>query len=320
MRLADERFGVLDHGLRIVPAPMADNARIATVHDPRLIAAVERAGTTPGVLDEEFGLGTDDNPTFRDMHQPRPPTWSARAWRPSYRSGAVRACGASTSPAACTTRWATGPAVSVSTTTRRSAIAVPPRPGCQRVAYVDVDVHHGDGVGAIFWDYLLGAHDQPARDPAETLFPGSGFPHDVRRRGVPGSAVNVALPPGTDDGGWLRAFHAVVPAACGASSAPRCWSPSVRRRTYRLDPLARPEPERGRAARDVPGAAGPRPRGGWRPLGGDRRRRLRAGRGRTPGRDRPPRRRRTCSTPRPTLPRAGGPTCGRRWGAPRRTA
>ena len=67
MRLAEE-LGVLDHGLRIVPAPMADEARIATVHDPRLIAAVERAGTTPGVLDEEFGLGTDDNPTFRGMH------------------------------------------------------------------------------------------------------------------------------------------------------------------------------------------------------------------------------------------------------------
>src|SRR6476646_4435374 len=67
MRLADE-LGVLDHGLRRVPAPIADEARIATVHDPRLIEAVVRAGTTPGVLDEEFGLGTDDNPTFRDMH------------------------------------------------------------------------------------------------------------------------------------------------------------------------------------------------------------------------------------------------------------
>ncbi|MBC6457662.1 acetoin utilization protein AcuC, partial [Actinomadura sp. HBU206391] len=49
----------------------------------------------------------------------------------------------------------------------------------------------------------ISLHESP-----RTLFPGTGFPHET---GAEGTAVNVALPPGTGDGGWLRAFHAVVP-------------------------------------------------------------------------------------------------------------
>jgi len=43
------------------------------------------------------------------------------------------------------------------------------------------------------------------------LFPGTGFPGDIGGPDAEGSAVNVALPPGTGDAAWLRAFHAVVP-------------------------------------------------------------------------------------------------------------
>ncbi len=43
------------------------------------------------------------------------------------------------------------------------------------------------------------------------LFPGTGFPEDTGGPGAEGGAVNVALPPGTTDAAWLRAFHAVVP-------------------------------------------------------------------------------------------------------------
>ncbi len=82
--------------------------------------------------------------------------------------------------------------------------------GAERVAYVDVDVHHGDGVERIFWDdprvLTISLHET-----GQMLFPGTGFPHDLGGRDAQGSAVNVALPPGTSDAGWLRAFHAVVP-------------------------------------------------------------------------------------------------------------
>jgi acetoin utilization protein AcuC len=82
--------------------------------------------------------------------------------------------------------------------------------GVPRVAYVDVDVHHGDGVQAIFYDdprvMTVSLHETPA-----CLFPGTGFPEETGGRGAEGTAVNVALPPGTNDAGWLRAFDAVVP-------------------------------------------------------------------------------------------------------------
>ena len=83
--------------------------------------------------------------------------------------------------------------------------------GAERVAYVDVDVHHGDGVEAIFYDdprvLTISLHET-----GQMLFPGTGFPADTGGPDALGSAVNVALPPGTADAGWLRAFHAVVPA------------------------------------------------------------------------------------------------------------
>ena len=66
MRLAEE-LGVLK-GLRTVPAPMADDDLIATVHDPALIEAVTRMGERPGPGEEGRGLGTDDNPVFVGMH------------------------------------------------------------------------------------------------------------------------------------------------------------------------------------------------------------------------------------------------------------
>jgi acetoin utilization protein AcuC len=82
--------------------------------------------------------------------------------------------------------------------------------GAQKVAYVDVDVHHGDGVERIFWDdprvLTISLHES-----GQFLFPGTGFAKDVGGPEAPGTAVNVALPPGTGDSGWLRAFHAVVP-------------------------------------------------------------------------------------------------------------
>jgi acetoin utilization protein AcuC len=82
--------------------------------------------------------------------------------------------------------------------------------GAERIAYVDVDAHHGDGVERAFWNdprvLTLGLHEHP-----DTLFPGTGYPSDTGGPGAEGSAVNVALPALTGDAGWLRAFHAVVP-------------------------------------------------------------------------------------------------------------
>ncbi|MGB5951577.1 MAG: acetoin utilization protein AcuC, partial [Ornithinimicrobium sp.] len=89
--------------------------------------------------------------------------------------------------------------------------------GARRILYVDLDVHHGDGVEKIFWNdprvMTISLHQS-----GRTLFPGTGFAADTGGQRAPDSAVNVALPPGTDDAGWLRAIDAVVPALAGAFS------------------------------------------------------------------------------------------------------
>ena len=72
--------------------------------------------------------------------------------------------------------------------------------GAKPVAYVDIDVHHGDGVQAAFYDdprvLTISLHQDP-----RTLFPGTGMPGEVGAGAGEGTAVNVALPPGTNDVG-----------------------------------------------------------------------------------------------------------------------
>jgi acetoin utilization protein AcuC len=75
-------------------------------------------------------------------------------------------------------------------------------------------------------------HEHPA-----TLFPGTGLPSETGRGEGLGTAVNVALPAGTGDAGWLRALDAIVPPLI------RAFRPEVLVSqhgcdTHRLDPLA----------------------------------------------------------------------------------
>lgn len=84
-----------------------------------------------------------------------------------------------------------------------------------RVMYVDLDVHHGDGVQALFWDdpqvLTVSLHET-----GDALFPGTGFESETGGRGAPGTAVNVPLEPFTGDASWLPAFEMVVPALAEA--------------------------------------------------------------------------------------------------------
>ena len=97
-------------------------------------------------------------------------------------------------------------------------------------------MHHGDGVQAAFYDdprvLTISLHETPL-----ALFPGTGYPHETGGPNADGMAVNVALPPGTDDGGWLRAFHAIAPSIVRAY-APELLFTQCGADTHRLDPLA----------------------------------------------------------------------------------
>ena len=79
-----------------------------------------------------------------------------------------------------------------------------------RVAYVDVDVHHGDGTQALFYSdpqvLTVSLHES-----GRYLFPGTGFPDEVGAGEARGTSANLPLQPYTWDEPMLAAFEAVVP-------------------------------------------------------------------------------------------------------------
>jgi acetoin utilization protein AcuC len=105
-----------------------------------------------------------------------------------------------------------------------------------RVAYVDVDVHHGDGVEDIFYrdpDVLTISLHESGR----YLFPGTGFPEDCGAGAGRGAAANLPFMPFTWDEPWLQGFEKAVPALL------RRFKPTVLVTqdgcdTHYLDPLA----------------------------------------------------------------------------------
>ena len=85
--------------------------------------------------------------------------------------------------------------------------------GFHKVAYVDIDVHHGDGVQSIFWDdptvLTISLHEGP-----EWLFPReTGFVSETGGPNAPGTSINVPFAPGTGDALWHEGFEAVIPEA-----------------------------------------------------------------------------------------------------------
>jgi acetoin utilization protein AcuC len=228
--LADA-FGVLSEpGVTVAAPAAASTAELELVHDPRYITAVKT-----GIADAAFGLGTPDNPVFTGMHEASAlvagatlaaaaAVWESRAQHGVSVAGGLHHAMRGMASGFCVYN---DPAIAI-----RWLLAQ----GAERVAYVDVDVHHGDGVQAAFYDdprvLTISLHEHPM-----TLFPGTGLPDDDGGPGAEGMAVNVALPAGTGDAGWLRAFDAVVPPLLRAFH-PQVLVSQHGCDTHRLDPLA----------------------------------------------------------------------------------
>jgi acetoin utilization protein AcuC len=227
-------LGVLDRpGVRMVTPKPADDAALSRIHRPEYLEAVRQAPLDP--FFSGWGLNTLDNPVFDGMHEASAricgatlaaaeAVWQGEAVRGVNVAGGLHHAMAARASGFCVYN---DPAV---------AIARLLDLGAQRIAYVDIDVHHGDGVQAAFYDdprvLTISLHESPL-----ALFPGTGYPYETGGPGAEGMAVNVALPPGTGDAAWLRAFHAVVPSVVQAY-APELLFTQCGADAHRLDPLA----------------------------------------------------------------------------------
>ncbi|MDI6097506.1 acetoin utilization protein AcuC [Actinoplanes sp. NEAU-A12] len=233
MALARE-LGVLDRpGVQMIVPGVASEIDLTRVHRPDYLEAVRLAPVDPFFTG--WGLNTPDNPVFDDMHE-----------------ASARICGATLAAVQAVWHGSARRAVNVSGGLHHAmparaagfcvyndpavAIAWLLENGAQRVAYIDVDVHHGDGVQAVFYDdprvLTVSLHETPL-----ALFPGTGFADETGGPNADGTAVNVPLPPGTGDAAWLRAFHAVVPSVVRAF-APEIIISQCGADAHRVDPLA----------------------------------------------------------------------------------
>lgn len=197
-----------DHVCEAAPGEI-DVDTILRLHRPDFVAAVQRASEDPtGVGGHQFGLGSADNPVFAGMHD-----------------AAMLVCAASLEAARLImdgrVSYAFNPAGGLhhAMPDRAAgfciyndvAVAIDHllEAGAERVAYVDVDVHHGDGVEEMFRDdprvLTISLHES-----GRYLFPGTGEGEDIGGTGALGSVVNVPFAPGTTGDVWLDAFDKVV--------------------------------------------------------------------------------------------------------------
>jgi len=228
-----EALGVLDR-VDLTAFGAATDVDLELVHTKAYVAAVRHAGETL-LPDPGHGLGTPDDPVFPAMHD-----------------ASALVAGASLSAVRSVFDGSHDHGVNIAgglhhaMPDRASGFCVYDDPaiaiawlleqGVGRVAYVDIDVHHGDGVQAIFWDdprVLTVSLHQSGR----TLFPGTGFVDDIGGPNARGTAVNVEFSPGTTDEEWHDAFDATVPDAV-RRFAPDYLVTQHGCDTHALDPLA----------------------------------------------------------------------------------
>jgi acetoin utilization protein AcuC len=207
-RLAAD-LGVLDGIGTVAPDPAGDDV-LATIHTAEYIDAVKTASGADRNNRVGHGLGTTDNPVFPGMH-----------------ASAALIAGGSVAAARAVARREVDRAVNIAGGLHHAmadhasgfcvyndaalAIAALLAEGVERVAYVDVDVHHGDGVQRAFYTdprvLTVSIHETPL-----SLWPGTGYVTESGRGDCAGRAVNIPVPAGSGDAAWLRAFTAIVPA------------------------------------------------------------------------------------------------------------
>lgn len=229
-------YGIVD-GERVVETPARDATRdeLLLVHTDEYIDAVTRAGhgeRGPWIL---YGFSAGDNPPFPHMHE-----------------ASARVAGASVAAAEAVlsgrAQHAFNPAGGLhhAMPEKASGFCVYDDPaiaiawlldqGVGKVAYVDVDVHHGDGPQEIFYQdprvLTISLHQD-----GRTLFPGTGSVDELGEGDARGTKVNVPLPPNTGDDGWLAAFRQVVPPLVEAFE-PEILVTQLGCDSHRTDPLA----------------------------------------------------------------------------------
>jgi acetoin utilization protein AcuC len=207
-----QRLGLLDHA-RLRPPRQATDAEITLVHSPDYVELVHRLSDPAwawAVTPEELSAGnfdSPDNPVFDGMHEATAEIvgGSLVAAEAVHQGRAAHAFNPAGGLHHAMRDRASGFCVY-----NDAAVAIAwLRKQGHRVAYVDVDVHHGDGTEALFMSdpdvITISLHES-----TRYLFPWQGGEATDDGHGL-AQAVNLPLLPFAWDEPWLAAFEAVVP-------------------------------------------------------------------------------------------------------------
>jgi acetoin utilization protein AcuC len=194
--------------VEVSPAIAADR-ELALAHSERYLAAVKRASADPGGWRDGFGIGLGDTPAFTGMHEAA--ALAAGATLRALRDVVAGECRRAFSPAGGLHHAhydrAAGFCVYNDLAIAITAV-VAENPGL-RVAYVDLDAHHGDGVQEAFWErrdvLTVSLHES-----GSYLYPGTGRTVEGGAGAGQGLALNVPLPPAAGDAAYVLALARVV--------------------------------------------------------------------------------------------------------------
>ena len=213
-------YGLLDRDDVIEIAPdVASDEDIEKVHAPAYVAAVRGYSDEPMLAAtweaNNWGLGAGgDTPAFAGMHQ-----------------AAAELCGASMTAALAVWNgdvdqvFSPGGGLHHAFANRAAGFCIYNDPavairamldaGAERVAYVDVDVHHGDGTQWIFYDdprvLTCSVHES-----GKYLFPGTGGLSETGAGAGEGYSINIPLPALAGEVPYLRAVDEVIAPAVRA--------------------------------------------------------------------------------------------------------
>jgi acetoin utilization protein AcuC len=218
----------------VEPEPATDDELLVFLK-PDYLKVLKAADTGHSPLEvSRYGLGTPDNPILPGIYR-----WSALVAGASLlamrlvESGEVRTAlnisgglhhaGSGRASGFC---YINDAALIIADLCRRG----------HRVAYVDIDAHHGDGVQWAFYDtdqvLTLSIHES-----GSTLFPGTGFVGEIGEGKGEGYSVNVPLPPSADDEIFLWCFSEVIPPLVNAFQ-PDILITQLGIDAHRTDPLS----------------------------------------------------------------------------------
>lgn len=199
-------LGGADRGER---APeKASRTQLETFHSPRYLDAIqaaERGDLTAEAL--SMGLGMPDCPVFRGMYEYA--SLAAGATVTGARLILSGEAGIAFNPSGGYHHAGPDHAAGFCYFNDIVLGALALADAGKRVLFLDLDVHHGDGVQNAFYrrrDVMTISLHESGR----TLFPGTGFENEIGEGEGSGYAVNVPLPVGTYDGAYERAFNEVA--------------------------------------------------------------------------------------------------------------